>query len=95
MRLEITLKAQNDVYNLQEFGNVNFGVLHTRKYLISLTETFKTLRARPELARLREEYDGQIRVHPHRSHMIFYRIEDDAVKILRIISRHQDWPSKL
>jgi toxin ParE1/3/4 len=95
MRLEISLKAQKDIYSLQEFGNANFGVLHTRKYLVSLTQTFKNLREHPELARLREEYDGQVRIHTHKSHLIFYRIEGELVKILRVLSRHQNWPERI
>ncbi len=95
MRLEITLKAQRDIYTLQEFGNANFGVLHTRKYLVSLTQTFKNIRERPELARLREEYDGSVRIHVHKSHLIFYRIEGEFVKILRVLSRHQNWPDRV
>jgi toxin ParE1/3/4 len=92
MQLEITLTARRDVFALQEFGNANFGVAHTRKYLVGLTQTFKNIRDRPELARLREEYDGNIRIHTHKSHLIFYRIEGDIVRVLRVLSRHQNWP---
>jgi toxin ParE1/3/4 len=95
MQLEITLKAKRDVAALQEFGNANFGFSHTRKYLVELTQTFKNIRVRPEIARLREEYDGQIRIHNFRGHVIFYRVEGDTVKILRVLSRFQNWPDHL
>ncbi len=95
MRLEISQKAQNDIYSLQDFGNANFGVLHTRCYLAGLKHTFKNLRGMPELARLREEYGGTVRVHPHRSHLIFYRIEGETAKVLRVLSKHQNWPDHI
>lgn len=95
MRLEITKKAQKDIYVLQGFGYENFGIVHTRKYLIDLTQTFKTISERPELARLRDEYDGEVRMHTHKSHLIFYRIEGDLVKIMRVLSRYQNWPERI
>ena len=95
MRLEISLSARKDIFALQEFGNANFGVVHTRKYLVGLTQTFKNIRERPELARLREEYDGSIRIHTHKSHMIFYRIDGEMIRILRVLSRHQNWPDSI
>ena len=95
MQLEITRKAQVDILTLQDFGNTNFGVSHTRKYLADMRDTFNALRDWPEMARLRTEYGGTVRMHPFRSHLIFYRIEGDLLKVLRITSRYQDWPNRL
>jgi len=95
MQLEITRKAQIDLVTLQEFGNANFGAAHTRRYLADMRDMFKTLRKWPEMARLREDYGGTVRLHPFQSHLIFYRIEGDVLKVLRVTSRYQKWPEHL
>jgi len=95
MQLEISRKAQIDLIAIQDFGFANYGVVNTRKCLDGLRLIFKTIARWPEMARLRDEYGGTVRMHPHRSHLIFYRIEGDTLKVLRVVSQHQNWPNHL
>ena len=57
--------------------------------------TFRLLRQFPELARERDEIVPPVRVHPHRAHLIVYRVGEDAVEVIRVLHSRQDWQALL
>jgi toxin ParE1/3/4 len=91
MRLEITQLARSDIFFIQQQGFSRSGRLQTRKYLDDLIEQLKLLARFPGMARERTEFRKPVRIQPFRGHIIVYRIDSEAVRILRVLSRRQDW----
>jgi toxin ParE1/3/4 len=66
------------------------GMERTRAYYQDIISTFELLAASPKLARERMEFSPPVRVHPHASHSIIYRIEENTVFITRILRGNMD-----
>ena len=57
-----------------------------------LAKTFEFLAENPQAARLREEIDPPVRIHPVQAHLVVYRVDDDGdVFVIRIRHGHEDW----
>lgn len=95
MQLEISQEAKSDIFILQHIGYATFGINHTRVYVDGLMGVLKLIGASPGLARIREEFGRGVRIHPYKGHLVFYRIDQNAVKVLRILSKYQNWIDRL
>lgn len=55
---------------------------------------FALIATNPQMARERGELSPPLRIHPFKSHLIVYRIEDDGdILIVRVRRGHEDWSS--
>ena len=64
-------------------------------YIRGLARTFEILVDFPETARDRIEIDPPARCHPHRSHLIIYRIEEPWLVIVRVVHARRHWAALL
>ena len=39
----------------------------------------------------RTEFDPPVRLHPHKAHLIVYRLEADHLLVIRVLHRRSDW----
>jgi toxin ParE1/3/4 len=90
MRLEITQAARQDMFFIQEKSIREFGQRQTDSFLDGLTRLFKLIARTPLMARERDEFSNPIRIHPYKSLIVAYRIENDVVKIIRVLFGRQD-----
>lgn len=60
-------------------------------YLRSLKVAFDHIAAQPSAYRERTEFKPPLRVCPHKSHLILYRVEGDDVVVLRVRHGREDW----
>jgi toxin ParE1/3/4 len=90
MRLEITQAARKEIFAIQDSGMKQFGAIHTDLFLDGLTALFKLLALSPYIARERTEFKQPIRLHPYKSFMIAYIVENETVKIIRVVYGRQD-----
>ena len=95
MAFRTTLEADNDIAKLYSFGALMFGLAAATDYAESLREKFHFLSEFPRAARERHEVRPPVRVFPHRSHILAYRIEDEDVIILRVLHHSVDWIEEL
>ncbi len=92
MTYRLTGKAEDDFISIYVTGVRDFGVAQAERYQRDLIETFETLSDNPRLARARQELRPPMRVHPHGSHLILYRIEENGdILIVRIRHAREDW----
>jgi toxin ParE1/3/4 len=76
-------------------GIAHFGLAEADRYHDGLATTFAFLAEYPRAARLREEINPPVRVHPHKSHLIVYEeAGDGGVIILRVRHGREDWLSE-
>jgi len=65
------------------------------RYLDGLYDCFDLLQRHPLLAREWTAIDPPVRLHPHRSHLIVYRIQDKTLVIVRVLHLKSDWQATL
>ena len=87
---ELSLAADNDLEEIYDFTNEKFGAEQAVKYLIGLENVFDSLCSNPRLGRERNElYDG-LRSFSKESHVIFYRIMENRIRIVRVLHANRD-----
>ncbi|PYE86559.1 type II toxin-antitoxin system RelE/ParE family toxin [Phyllobacterium leguminum] len=92
MGFRLSREAVEDISHIIEQGMILFGQVQAERYYDELFAIFDLLAANPHMARARFELSPPLRVHPHKAHLIFYRIEnDDHILILGVRHEHEDW----
>jgi toxin ParE1/3/4 len=91
MVYRLSLAAQSDIVRLYDLSLATFGEKQTEIYIAGLRNTLAFLAANPRAARLRTEMQRSARIHPYKSHIIMYAIEEDDIFIVRIRHAHEDW----
>ena len=92
MAYRLSSSAEQDLIDLFLQGAERFGLLQAEAYHDLLANTFEFLARNPKVARLREEIDPPVRIHPVQSHLVVYREEDGGdVFIIRVRHGHEDW----
>lgn len=87
--------AKNDLQEIYEFGIYKFGHTQATKYLYGLQGHFDTLTKNPEIGKQRDEIKAGLYSLPHVSHVIFYRILLDRIRIVRVLHGRKDIPKHL
>ena len=93
MPLDLRLRQQaiTDLDDIWDYTCTTHGAAQAVSYLNELDATFHLLTEHPEMARIREEFDPPVRLHPHREHLVIYRIEEAHLEVLRILHRRANW----
>lgn len=92
MAYRLTAKAEDDVISVFLQGVMLFGERQAEAYHHELTRLFALIAENPSMARERRELDPPMRVHPHKAHLVIYRVEDDGdVLIVRLRHAGEDW----
>ncbi len=92
MAYRLSVKAENDILKAYLEGVRLFGVEQAEKYYADLEHAFEFLSDTPNAARERLEITPPVRVHPYRSHIIIYLIDNDCdILILRVRHGREDW----
>jgi toxin ParE1/3/4 len=89
-RLEWKVQAENDLFDILDYiGHDNPDAA------VELVQKIRTkvdgLRERPTLYRA-GRMRGTREMIVHRNYIVFYRVSDDAVTILRVKHARQQWP---
>ncbi len=92
MGYHLSRLAEQDLIELFLEGVERFGLVQAETYHDLLANTFKFLADNPKAARLREEIDPPVRIHPVQAHLVVYRVETDGeIFIIRVRHGHEDW----
>ncbi len=89
---ELSEKADQDIDDIYVFTENKFGVDQAVTYVSEFDAVFKLLTTHPESGRKRNEIKTGLRSFPHSSHVIFYRIFEDKIRIVRILHGSRDLP---
>lgn len=87
-----TKQAQKDIQRLIEQGREQFGIKQVISYFDELEKVFALLAENPNIARLRNELNPPVRVHPFKSLVIVFE-ETGSAEILILTLRHarENW----
>ena len=79
-----------DIEDIYEFGKDNFGHDQAIKNLIGLEEHFDKLSDNYHIGRTRNDIKKDLYSLPYISHIIFYRILKDKIRIVRVLYGGRD-----
>jgi toxin ParE1/3/4 len=95
MLLDLSEQARRDIRNIHHASLTNFGAGQAAKYMTGLLDLLDLIAAKPQIARVRAEFDKPTRLHRYKSQVIFYRIEGESVRVVRILHGKQNWQEYL
>lgn len=89
-RYELSKPADQDLEDIFEYTEIEFGIDQAIEYLNGLESGFEQLIVNPELGRTRNDIKTGLRSISRSSHIIFYRLMSDHVKIVRVLHGSRD-----
>ncbi len=95
MKYEITQKARNDLIGIWEYTYENWSHQQADKYYEILIEKIEEITSRPHIGKNYERIKVGLRGVKVKSHIVFYRIENDTVEIIRVLHKRMDLENRL
>ena len=86
---EIADKDFEDIFDLT-FDEFRFE--QAEKYLLDIEEIFQNLIINPQIGKKRDEIKQGLYSFPKDNHIIFYRILDNHIRIVRVLHGSRDIP---
>lgn len=86
----LSKKAEEDIESIYHYGNYRFGKNLAVQYLIGLESSFEKLYENPAIGKLRNEIKVGLYSFPFISHVIFYRILQNHIRIVRVLHGSRD-----
>ena len=86
----LSQEAENDIEEIFEFGETKFGNAQAISYLIQMEEHFMLLAKNPGIGKKRNEIKEGLFSLPYVSHVIFYRILENQIRIVRVLYGGRD-----
>lgn len=83
-------KTQEDIDSIYDYGHQKFGKNQALSYLIELRSYFELLLKNPNLGKHRDEIKVGLLSFPYASHIIFYRIFKNHIRIVRVLHGSRD-----
>lgn len=84
--------ADEDLEDIFDYTMNEFGFEQAEKYLTEIEDVFQSLLTNPELGKTRNEIKTGLYSFPKDHHLIFYRILDNHIRIVRVFHGSRDIP---
>ncbi len=88
--LKLSEAAARDIEILLERSISDFGIGQTEVYYSSLKNCFELLDNNPQMGIDAVDLNSVYRRFMHKSHVIFYQVQDDGIFIVRILHQRMD-----
>ncbi len=92
LRVDKLPLAEEDLIDIWAYGYDTWGETQADKYADSLEDMIKSIASSPKKHRLRTEFRPSVRICPHISHIIIYKIKEDSIVIIRVLHKSMDVP---
>ncbi|RXG15968.1 toxin ParE1/3/4 [Leeuwenhoekiella aestuarii] len=86
----LSKKTQEDIDAIYEFGVHKFGENQALNYLLEMRSHLELLLSNPEIGKQRNEIKDGLYSLPYASHIIFYRILKNHLRIVRVLHGNRD-----
>ena len=84
--------ADKDLEDIFDYTFDEFGFDQAEKYLLEIEEIFQNLIINPQIGKKRDEIKQGLYSFPKDNHIIFYRILDNHIRIVRVLHGSRDIP---
>jgi toxin ParE1/3/4 len=84
LRLVLASHADADFDEIYLFTGERWGIEQAEEYAAALQDAFQTITRHPEIGQRRNDFGRGIRCRVVKEHAVWYRIEGDVVRVLRI-----------
>jgi toxin ParE1/3/4 len=88
----LSLEADNDLEKIFDYTFEEFGFNQAVKYLDEIAKVFVKIINTPEMGRSRNEIKKSLYSLPIESHVVFYTIHTDHIRIVRVLYGAKDLP---
>jgi toxin ParE1/3/4 len=95
LRLYLTPTAKKDFRAILRYTRKTWGERQRAIYARRLTEAMDELTRYPDLGEAREDIPAGMRAKSVAQHVIFYRIDDQMLIVIRILHSRMDAPTHL
>ena len=82
--------ADKDLEDIFDYTLDEFGFDQAEKYLLEIEEIFQNLIINPQIGKKRDEIKLGLYSFPKDNHIIFYRILDNHIRIVRVLHGSRD-----
>lgn len=87
---ELSEEADSDLQEIYDYTVRKFGAGQAVKYLQELEELLYTLCSHPKAGRERNEIRKGLRSSSYVSHVVFYRIVENRIRVVRVLHASRD-----
>jgi len=87
---ELSDVADEDISEIFDYTAMEFGYEQAVKYVSELEDLFNKLLDNPKMGRERGEIKPGLRSFPKSSHVVFYRLMKDRIRIVRVLHGSKD-----
>lgn len=88
--IKISKAAEADIEGIFNYTWKNFGLDQAVSYTSDFDNVFQNIVNNPKIGKERPEIRAELRSLSKDSHVIFYRISNDHIRIIRILHASQD-----
>ena len=91
----LSKKTQEDIDDIYDFGADKFGEDQALEYLIGLRTNFEFLLKNPHIGKKRNETKEELFSSPYVSHIVFYGVFNNHIRIVRVLHGSRDYKNFL
>jgi toxin ParE1/3/4 len=95
MKLRWSSKAESDLVSIRDYTRTQWGNPQAIRYVKSIREAVRAAAKAPLQAAPADHFNDTMRKITIGSHIIFFRIADGSIEILRVMHGAMDIPPKL
>jgi toxin ParE1/3/4 len=88
-------KSKADLDSIWDYTCQRWSRDQANTYLAGLRSALDLLAEQPQLARLRQEFSPALRVHPYRSHLVIFAVDETELHVIRVVHGRSDWEAAL
>ncbi len=92
---KLTRRARAELKRIGQYTELQWGVERQRNYLAQLYKRFDQINKSPHLGRERPELAPEVRSVLEGKHIIFYRVGDAGIEIVRVLHQSMDIKRKI
>ena len=93
--LILSPRARADLDDIWAFSAATWSPAQADRYLKGMDEVLHLLCRQPGVARLKHEVYPSVRLHPYRSHIIFFRSDAGTMDVIRILHARSESQSEI